>query len=321
MSRTSAPSMRTSRPLASMPADLRTHLRYPEDLFRLQTSLYATYHMGNAETFYHREDQWQVPGAPAATATSDDEPAPTKGHVAGESFLRHMVMRLPGERTPEFILMRPFTPRQKDNLAAWMVARNDAEHYGQLAVYRFPRQSLVFGPNQIANRINQDTDVSRQISLWDQRGSEVLRGELLVLPIEGSLLYVQPLYLRAEGGRIPELKRVVVAQEGRVAMAETLDAALIALFGEGTQAAATGPRVVAGGAAARADSGVAVSATTATSATAAPATLDLVRQASQHYEKARAAQRADDWSAYGSEMKALGEVLRQLEAGRSRNPK
>jgi uncharacterized membrane protein (UPF0182 family) len=141
-------------------------------------------------------------------------------------------MRLPGERTPEFILMRPFTPRQKDNLAAWMVARNDAEHYGQLEVYRFPRQSLVFGPNQIANRINQDTEVSRQISLWDQRGSEVLRGELLVLPIERSLLYVQPLYLRAEGGRIPELKRVVVAQEGRVAMAETLDAALRALFGE-----------------------------------------------------------------------------------------
>ena len=122
--------------------------------------------------------------------------------------------------------MRPFTPRQKDNLAAWMVARNDGAHYGKLAVYRFPRQSLVFGPNQIVNRINQDTEVSRQISLWDQRGSEVLRGELLVIPIEGSLIYVQPLYLRAQGGRIPELKRVVVAQEGRVAMAETLDAAL-----------------------------------------------------------------------------------------------
>src|SRR6476659_8994038 len=116
-----------------------------------------------------------------------------------------MVMRLPGERTPEFILMRPFTPRQKDNLAAWMVARNDGANYGKLAVYRFPRQSLVFGPNQIANRINQDTEVS--------------------------LIYVQPLYLRAQGGRIPEPKRVVVAQEGQVAMAETLDAALRALFG------------------------------------------------------------------------------------------
>ncbi|MBW8773004.1 MAG: UPF0182 family protein, partial [Gemmatimonadetes bacterium] len=181
------------RPLAAMPADLRVHLRYPEDLFRVQTELYATYHMGNPETFYHREDQWQVPGAPAASQSSTNERASGSGRLTGEAFLRHMVMRLPDERTPEFILMRPFTPRQKDNLAAWMVARNDGVNYGKLAVYRFPRQSLVFGPNQIANRINQDTEVSRQISLWDQRGSEVLRGALLVIPLEGSLLYVQPL--------------------------------------------------------------------------------------------------------------------------------
>jgi uncharacterized membrane protein (UPF0182 family) len=118
--------------------------------------------------------------------------------AAGDAFMRHIVMRLPGEdEEPEFILMRPFTPRQKDNLAAWMVARNDGEHYGKLVAYRFPRQSLVFGPNQIVNRINQDTEIARQISLWDQRGSQVLRGELLVLPVEGSLIYVQPLYLRA----------------------------------------------------------------------------------------------------------------------------
>jgi uncharacterized membrane protein (UPF0182 family) len=194
-----------------MPADLRAHIRYPEDLFRVQTTLYATYHMANPETFYHREDQWQVPGTRPTTA------APTTDGPQGDSFLRHMVMRLPGQTEPEYTLMRPFTPRQKDNLAAWMVARNDGAHYGQLAVYRFPRQSLVFGPSQIVNRINQDTEVSRQITLWDQRGSEVLRGELLVLPIEGALIYVQPLYLRAQGGRIPELKRVVVAQEGRVA--------------------------------------------------------------------------------------------------------
>src|SRR5436190_822929 len=225
------------RPLAEMPADLRAHIRYPEDLFRVQTALYATYHMANPETFYHREDQWQVPGAAAISQSSASERASAGGRIAGESFLRHMVMRLPGESAPEFILMRPFTPRQKDNLAAWMVARNDGANYGKLAVYRFPRQSLVFGPNQISNRINQDTEVSRQISLWDQRGSEVLRGELLVIPIEGSLIYVQPLYLRAQGGRIPELKRVVVAQEGQVAMAETLDAALRALFGEARAAA------------------------------------------------------------------------------------
>jgi len=159
-----------------MPPDLRSHVRYPEDLFGLQTALFATYHMANPETFYHREDQWQIPEVSSARTDSE-------GRTRSQAFLRHMVMRLPGERDPEFILMRPFTPRQKDNLAAWMVARNDGPHYGKLAVYRFPRQSLVFGPNQIVNRINQDTEVSRQITLWDQRGSEVLRGELLVLPI------------------------------------------------------------------------------------------------------------------------------------------
>src|SRR6266404_5839789 len=119
--------------------------------------------------------------------------------------------------------MTPFTPRGKDNLAAWMVARMDGENYGKLSVYRFPKQSLVYGPRQIANRINQDTEISRQLTLWDQRGSQVIRGELLVIPIEESLIYVQPIYLRAEGGNIPELKRVVVAHENRVVMGETLE--------------------------------------------------------------------------------------------------
>jgi hypothetical protein len=225
-------------------------------------------------------------------------------------------MRLPGEREPEFILMRPFTPRQKDNLAAWMVARNDGPHLGKLAVYRFPRQSLVFGPNQIANRINQDTEVSRQISLWDQRGSEVLRGELLVIPIEGSLIYVQPLYLRAQGGRIPELKRVIVAQEGQVAMAETLDAALRALFGEmrapapGTLAAATGTPAAGTATTPRPPE------TQPAARSSGDSTADLARRANDHFERARAAQRADDWTTYGAEMRRLGEVLRQLGAQR-----
>jgi uncharacterized membrane protein (UPF0182 family) len=303
------------RPLAEMPAGLRAHVRYPEDLFRVQTALYATYHMGNPETFYHREDQWQVPGAPAVSQSSASERRPGAERIAGEAFLRHMVMRLPGEQTPEFILMRPFTPRQKDNLAAWMVARNDGPAYGKLAVYRFPRQSLVFGPNQIANRINQDTEVSRQISLWDQRGSEVLRGELLVIPIEGSLLYVQPLYLRAQGGRIPELKRVVVAQEGEVAMAETLDAALRALFGAARVADSRGSAISA-----PADSGAGRPARAADTVIAG-STAELARQANEHFERARAAQRGDDWATYGAEMRRLGEVLRQLGAQRSATPR
>ncbi|MEO7520304.1 MAG: UPF0182 family protein, partial [Gemmatimonas sp.] len=214
------------RPLADMPSDIRAHMRYPQDLFSVQSALYATFHMTDPETFYHREDQWQVPRAQGAGDNA-------------EQFMRHIVMRLPGEKEPEFILMRPFTPRQKDNLAAWMVARNDGANYGKLVAYRFPKQSLVFGPAQIVNRINQDTEVARQVSLWDQRGSEVIRGELLVIPIEGSLIYVQPLYLRAQGGRIPELKRVVVVHESRVVMEGTLEAGLNRLFGSALADAGT----------------------------------------------------------------------------------
>lgn len=273
------------RPMDEMPADLRSHVRYPEALFDAQTRLYATYHMTDPETFYHREDQWQIPGSEVEEGTG---------------FQRHIVMRLPGEETAEYLLMRPFTPRQKDNLAAWMVARNDGDQYGKLIAYRFPRQSLVFGPNQVASRINQDTEVSRQVSLWDQGGSAVIRGELLVIPIEASLLYVQPLYLQSQGGKIPELKRVVVAHEGRVVMDETFEGALQIMFG-----GSGGARPAA---AASASAALAAPASAAGDAQRAA----LAAEASQHYERARAAQRADDWATYGREMQLLGEVLKRL---------
>jgi uncharacterized protein len=205
------------RPLADMPDDLRAHMRYPEDLYRIQMELYTVYHMNDIETFYQREDQWAIPVLGAGERQ--------------EQFMRRMIMRLPDGDMPEFIFMTQFTPRGRDNLAAWMVARNDGDSYGELVVYRFPRQSLVFGPRQIVNRINQDTEIARQLTLWDQRGSQVIRGQLLVIPIEEALIYVMPIYLRAEGGRIPELKRVVVAYENRVVMEETLDEGLEVLFG------------------------------------------------------------------------------------------
>src|SRR6266702_2016400 len=271
------------QPLDAMSRDLRAHLRYPEDLFRVQTDLYATYHMAEPDVFYHREDQWQKP----VLSRPGERPDP---------FLRHIVMRLPEERQAEFILMVPFTPRGKDNLASWMVARNDGEHYGRLVLYRFPKQSLVYGPTQIVNRINQDPDISRQISLWDQHGSEVIRGNLLVIPIEESLIYVQPLYLRAEGGGIPELKRVVVAYQNQVVMEETLEAGLARLFGGAVEptAAAAAPT-----GAARPGNGRAA---------------DLARQAVELYQRAVAAQRSGDWARYGEELSQLGEVLRQLQA-------
>jgi uncharacterized membrane protein (UPF0182 family) len=273
-------------PLDSMPADLRAHLRYPEDLFHIQTELYGTYHMAEPDIFYHREDQWQKP----VLSIAPERPDP---------FLRHMVMRLPEEKQAEFILMVPFTPRGKDNLASWMVARNDGAHYGELVVYRFPKQSLVFGPTQIVNRINQDTEIARQIALWDQGGSTVIRGNLLVIPIEESLIYVMPLYLRAQGGRIPELKRVVVAYQNRVVMEETLDAGLAQLFG-GAGAATREPARVS----------ETPGAASAVSARAA----DLARRANESFRRAVEAQRAGDWARYGEELRRLEDALRQLQA-------
>jgi hypothetical protein len=267
-------------PMSAMPKDLRAHMRYPGDLFRQQTALYATYHMIDPDAFYHREDQWQYPNIERGTPNANP-------------FMRHIILRLPGEANEEFIYMTPFTPRGKDNLAAWMAARMDGPNYGKLVAYRFPKQSLVYGPKQIANRINQETDISQQLTLWDQKGSSVIRGELLVIPINESLIYVQPLYLRAEGGTIPELKRVIVALENRVAMAGTLEEGLAALFG-GAAAPAPATPVAA------ADSG-AVSTPTA-----------LLQEARQHYDRAIAAQRAGDWAAYGREIDALGRLLKQM---------
>jgi len=274
------------QPLEAMPADLRAHIRYPDDLYRMQSNLYTTYHMEAPEDFYHREDQWQIP---AVTRADGSVP-----------FMRHLVMRLPDEAQAEFIYMVPFTPRGKDNLAAWMVARNDGEAYGKLRVYRLSRQSLVFGPTQITNRINQDTEVSRQVTLWDQAGSRVIRGDLLVIPIEQSLLYVQPLYLQAEGGKIPELKRVIVAFQNQVIMRETLDGALAELFGGNTTVRSSVPVAAA------------IPGVPELTGAVSADVRSLLAEARQRYDSALEAQRAGDWSRYGEEIKALGELLDRL---------
>ena len=274
-------------PMEQMPADIRAHIRYPDDLYRIQTALYATYHMDSPDAFYHREDQWAVPEM-------------EEGSSGAVPFMRHIVMRLPGEENAEFVYMVPFTPRGKDNLAAWMVARNDGAAYGKLRAYTFSRQSTVYGPTQIENRINQDTEISRQVSLWDQRGSKVLRGDLLVIPIENSLLYVQPLYLQAEGGKIPELKRVVVAYQTQVVMDESLDGALNTLFGgSGAQ------RITS-------DTPAPVAGAPVTTAPPAPTTQALLAEAQRHYDAAMTAQREGNWAKYGEEIKALGQLLAQL---------
>jgi uncharacterized membrane protein (UPF0182 family) len=280
------------QPLSAMPEDLRTRLRYPQGIFAVQASMFTTFHMTNPSTFYNREDQWDVP---------------TLEQGRGESrpmLPYYTIMKLPGEQDAEYIQMLPYTPRQKDNLAAWMVARSDGENYGKLMVFQFPKQTVIFGPRQIAARISQDQVIAPQITLWNQQGSEVIQGNLLVIPIEESLLYIRPMYLRAAGGRIPELKRVVVAYQNHIVMEETLDEALGRLFPNGgaqqrdTRAPEQPPS--------QQQRGVEAGSSTA------PPRGGAASEAQQHYQRALEAQRAGDWARYGEEIRQLGEALKRL---------
>ncbi len=281
------------QPLDDMPDDLRAHIRYPEGLFSLQTDIYSTYHMTNPEVFYNREDEWEVP------VIDNEQMQPY-----------YTIMRLPGESRAEFIQMLPFTPRGKNNLAAWMVARSDGDQYGKLLVFQFPKQKVIFGPSQIVARINQDQEISPQITLWNQQGSEVIQGTLLVIPIEEALLYVRPLYLRASGGRIPELKFVIVAYQNQIVMEATLDLALNRLFGSaGSPGSLPADTILAAAELPPADAG-------ATTAAAAGTTGNpLVVEASEHYRRALSAQRQGNWAEYGDEIEQLGAVLERLGGG------
>jgi hypothetical protein len=282
------------RPIAEMPADLQRHVRYPEDIFRFQTFIYSMYHMTNPQIFYNKEDLWEVPVLSSGQAENTMSPYYT-------------IMRLPQEKEEEFILMLPFTPNRKDNLSAWMVARSDAANYGQLVVYRFPKQKLVYGPKQIVARINQDAEISRQVSLWDQRGSQVIQGTLLVIPIEEGLIYVRPLYLRAETGKIPELKRVIVAYENRIAMEETLEASIARIFGDPIPT----PR----------EPTAAPAAGSVTEAAAPGDRTGLILKARDAYGRAIQAQRTGDWARYGEELKNLGAILEELSKAERSAPK
>jgi uncharacterized protein len=206
-------------PLAAMPPSLLSHIRYPPDFSLVQTNQLLTYHMRDPQVFYNREDQWRAP----------NELYANKEQVVKPYYL---IMELPGETEPEFVLLRPFTPAQRNNLVAWIAARSDGKQYGRQLLYQFPKQELVFGPEQIEARINQEPEISQQISLWNSQGSRANQGNLLVIPIEQSLLYVEPLYLEAELNRLPSLARVIVAYQNRIAMAATLDRALQAIFQE-----------------------------------------------------------------------------------------
>jgi uncharacterized protein len=271
------------KPLEAMPKDLRQHIRYPEDLFLIQAQLYRAYHMDAPEVFYNREDLWQFPRE-LAGIDGGNAPTPMTPY--------YTIMRLPGAPRAEFVLMLPMVPSQRENMIAWLAARCDPPEYGKLIVYTFPKEKLVYGPFQIEARIQQNTEISQQISLWNQMGSRVIRGHLVVVPIENSILYVSPLYLRAASGQLPELKRVIAAYGDRVVMEETLGEALAALFKESAPVAS--PR---GTADARA------------------------REALAHYDRAIARLKAGDWSGFGSELDALRPLLEALGAGRPEDQK
>jgi uncharacterized membrane protein (UPF0182 family) len=282
-----------------MPADLRQHVRYPEGIFQIQASVYATYHMTNPAVFYNKEDQWEAPAVDSSGESSRMAPY-------------YAMMKVPGEQTAEFIQMLPFTPRRRDNLASWMVARSDGEHYGKLQVFQFPKQTLVFGPQQVVARINQDQVISPQITLWNQQGSQVIQGTLMVIPIEESLIYVRPLYLRAQAGRIPELTRVIVAYQNRIVMEPTLDLAIARLFGQTDRTPAAAPT----GTAAMPNATPPIPGSAPQNGLDAATWERLAADARDTYQRALEAQRAGDWAKYGEEIKRLGELLERMRGQR-----
>jgi uncharacterized membrane protein (UPF0182 family) len=287
-------------PADQMPADLRAHMRYPENLFSVQADVLAKYHMSDPLIFYSQEDAWEIP-----TELYDQVEAPTVPY--------YQIMALPGETEPESALLLPFTPRNKGNMSALLVARQDGDRYGELMVVDFPKNKQVDGPAQIEAQISNDPVISSQLTLWDQAGSSVIRGNLLVVPIGQSVVYFEPVYLQAEQeNTIPELKRVIVAYGSRIVMEPTVTEALTKIFGEGVSGSTTTTTLIPG---ATTTTTVAGGTTTTTVGGGAGLPLDLsalALLANQYYEEALAALRAGDWAEYGRLIEELGQVLEQM---------
>ncbi|MBN1178258.1 MAG: UPF0182 family protein [Anaerolineae bacterium] len=263
-------------PASEMDPSLREHWRYPEQLFRLQAEAYAAYHMDDPQVFYNKEDLWAVP---TEMLGSEEEPmAPY-----------YVVMRLPGEDEVEFIMIRPYVPSGRHNMIAWLYADSDGADYGQLGVFKFSKEGLLYGPMQVEARFDQDPYISQQLSLWNQRGSQVYRGNLIVIPIDDTILYVEPLYLQAQSGGLPELKRVLLAYGNHVVMAEDLSTALAQVLG--------------------------VPAAVEPLPGEEPIVTDvaeLARSAQAHYDAAQLCLIQGDWACYGSEMEAMAADLETL---------
>ncbi|GMT45193.1 MAG: UPF0182 protein [bacterium] len=278
---------RLFKPYSAMPDFLKAHIRYPTDLFSIQTKMYNVYHMTDPKVFYNQEDYWQVPNE----IYSDEQQ---------KMFPYYIIMRLPKTKKEEFILMLPLTPSGKDNMVAWIGARSDAPHYGDLIVYTLPKDKLIYGPMQIEARINQKPDISSELTLWGQQGSQVIKGNQLVIPIKNSFLYVEPVYLQSEQGQIPELKRVIVAYKEKIEMRKTLDEALKAVFNipvgqDTTSRQLSIPQQITG--------------TFAFSKQA--------QRALEHYNKALNYLKQNDWAGYGQELQQMKAILSRMVKSKS----
>ena len=273
------------QPADAMPKGIRDHIRVPEDLFNIQVQIYATYHMSDPKVFFTREDVWDVPTA---------QTSPSSGSLALQPY--YVLFRLPGEQNPEFLLIMPFTPHGKNNLVSWLAARSDGSSYGQYVSYVLSKDKNIFGPQQVANRINQDPTISRDFTLLHSTGSQVQQGNLLVVPIGNSFLYFEPIYLRATSGTgIPELKKVILVDQSNVVYANTLAEAIQQLVGGAPPPPTNQPPQII------------------TPAVAAQIT-DLVTQANLHYKAAYDALKRGDFTTYANEMAAVGEILQKLQA-------
>jgi len=267
------------KPAKDMPKFLREHIRYPMDLFIIQAQMYATYHMTDPQVFYNREDLWSIPQEIYENKQQSILPY-------------YIIMRLPGAESEEFILMLPLTPSKKDNMIAWMCARCDGDNYGQLLIYTLSKEKLIYGPMQIEARINQQPSISSELTLWGQQGSNVIRGNLLIIPIAHSFIYVEPVYLQSEQGQIPQLKRVIAVQNGQLEMRKNLDAALRAVFSVEGVPEKQQEKVFSG-------------------LPAGPLS-DMAQQALTHYNKALEYLKQANWRKYGEELDQIHQILRSM---------
>ena len=281
------------QPDSAVPASLRAHFRYPEDYFNVQTAMYTRYHVTDAQVFYGSEDQWAIANEQVGAEKKVEQIA---------SY--YVLVKLPGQQQEEYALVRPFTPgggtNNRQNMVAFLAGRSDGANYGKLVAYEFPRQLTVQGPQQVEARINQEPDISKEITLLDQAGSQVILGNFLIIPIENTLLYVEPLYVQATNSPFPELKRVIVASQNRVVMRNSLDEAIAALVGNEPVAPNTGVATVPGNATAPAGS---------TSADARAA------DALNHYQRAQDALKTGDWTTFGNELAQVQQILQQIAGG------